>query len=198
MKGPERSVIVSTGDKFGQWTVIGEVAPIIYYRKGGKKKGKRDVRRRVKCRCVCGAVKELDVLYLNCKRTREGGCNIRCRRCASKIIGNKCRRYNLKPQYKGWRVLYRYKMKGKGLMVECECKCGFRKWIQPGVLRLGRASVCHKCWIKDNLTKTTVETVRKVKGLLASGMRQCDISRMLGIKNYIVGSIKRGNSWKHI
>lgn len=46
--------------------------------------------------------------------------------------------------------------------------------------------------------KLTEMQVREVKRLLNSGIKSCDISKILNINKYRISSIKNGKSWSHI
>jgi hypothetical protein len=65
-------VPVSTGQKFGKWTVIIELSPL-------PKKGKGAVRL-IECKCVCGTVKPVRLIHL--RSGKSGG----CRKCADQPV----------------------------------------------------------------------------------------------------------------
>lgn len=86
-------------------------------------------------------------------------------------------------------------------------KCDVRGCINPEHLELGTQADNVMDTVKRNRTlrgvdsptsKLSEETVRKIKTMLAAGIRNIDISRELNVNPSTICNIKHGGAWKHI
>lgn len=86
-------------------------------------------------------------------------------------------------------------------------KCDVRNCINPEHLEIGTQHDNVMDTVKRGRTlrgerhpghKLNEETVREIKALIASGKRNCEISKALNINKSTICNIKRGSSWSYI
>lgn len=86
-------------------------------------------------------------------------------------------------------------------------KCDVTVCINPEHLELGTQRDNVMDTVKRNRTlrgenhpqhKLDETTVRKIKGMLSSGKRNCEIARMFNLHTSTVCNIKHGNAWKYV
>ena len=188
-----RKRILKKGDTVGWWIVLGDAPDRHYTRKTGRLKGRVETCRFLYVECRCGHRREISMECL--KRSGEPSGSTKCIDCANKLKGPSLRKLDLKKRYGSWRVLFRIKIEKKKTLCLCECDCGYRSYLDTYLLRVGRTKGCKKCQ-RFKVAKHSLETVNKIKALLADNVRMCDASKALNVPYHIVKSIKYGKAWK--
>ena len=115
---------IKKGERFGDWTVIKEVEPMIA--KCGRKI------RMVLCLCDCG--KKGDVQLCNLRN----GVSKQCKEC-KKIKVNPGFRYG------DWTIIKEVEKKNNTRYFSCRCKCGTVQDIRLSNLRSGNSNYCKRC-----------------------------------------------------
>jgi len=185
--------ILKKGDKIHWWTVLGDAPDRYYTRKTGKLAGYTEAHPFFYVECRCGHRREISQECL--KRAGKPSGSTKCIDCSNKLKGPSLRKLDLKKRYGTWNVLFDIKIEKKKTLCLCECDCGYRSYIDTYLLRVGRSKGCKKCQ-RFKVAKYSLETVNKIKALLADNMRICDVSKKLNVPYATVKNIKYGKAWK--
>ena len=161
-----KRIEVKAGDRFGEWTALGE----------GKQKGER---RTITCRCKCGLVKDVNLKSL----TR--GDSKQCGKCG------RMNRVNVKNGqiFGHWEVIKEVEpriTKGgrKSRMIRCKCKCGKVQDNMLHTLTTGNSTQCRKC---GDESKIIVSVNDKFGDWTVLGE-----GKKIGVKRYIICQCKCG------
>ena len=104
---------IKAGDEFGKWTVLEETEPVI--------KSNGYPRRRFKCRCECGTVR--NVLL----STLTNGTSTQCHKCKGRDTSERYRKQIVQGEkYGDWVVLGESTpcIRKNNQFVQAKCKCG--------------------------------------------------------------------------
>lgn len=121
-----KKLTCNIGDKFGDWTVVGEAAT-------------RSGHTYVTVQCKCGKLAELCLSDLVHGRAHS------CRNCAAQGRGHKDE-INIGDKIKGWTVIDGPRVYNNTIQFKVQCDCGSQRWIQPNeLLNPHKCFSCIKC-----------------------------------------------------
>lgn len=121
-----KKLTCSIGDKFGDWTVIGDT-----FSKNGHTY--------VTVQCNCGKVSNLCLSDLIHNRAHS------CRKCSARRRGH-IHELHVGDKIKKWTIIEGPRVRNSTVQFKVQCECGSSRWIQPNeLLNPNKCFSCIKC-----------------------------------------------------
>lgn len=121
-----KKLTCSIGDKFGDWTVIGNTFP-------------KNGHTYVTVICKCGKVSDLCLSDLVHGRVHS------CKNCSARRRGH-MHKLHIGDKIKKWTIIEGPRVCNNTVQFKVQCECGFTRWIQPNeLLNPNKCFSCKKC-----------------------------------------------------